>query len=206
MNFSDFSQYNTSNHFCTDNYYDSDNDTDIQDSDCSVACTIIDDSCQNGRKLRSKYTYDNNVKSYLCNICDYYCKKQSTIAMHCSIKHGDQSVHKCSECKSSFPTKSLLQQHHRVHHSKELLSCLHPSCTKKFKLRSSLILHVMRNHFKKYHESLFLHDKDTFFKKQMVCNHCKKRFSDNAIYYHVGVCFPCSPFYRKKSKPVVKNR
>jgi hypothetical protein len=202
MNFSDFSQYNNSNIFYQDDSYDLQSENDSHDTQS----VISDDPVPNDRKLRSKYTYDCNVKSYLCKICDYYCKKQSTIAMHCSIKHGNQSLHECTECKSSFPTKSLLQQHHRVHHSKELLSCLHPSCTKRFKLRSSLVLHVMRNHFKKYHESLFLHDKDTFFKKQMVCNHCKKRFSNNAIYYHVGVCFPCSPFYRKKSKPVVKNR
>lgn len=201
MNFSDFSQYNTSKIFYQDDSYDSQSENDSHDSQ-----SIISDApCNNGLKLRSKYTYDYNVKNYLCNLCDYYCKKQSTIAMHCSIKHGNQSLHECTECKTSFPTKSLLQQHHRVHHSKELLSCLHPSCTKRFKLRSSLVLHVMRNHFKKYHESLFLHDKDTFFKKQIICNHCKKRFSNNAIYYHVGVCFPCSPFYRKKSKPVVKK-
>lgn len=204
MNFSDFSQYNNSNSFYQDDSYDLQSENDSHDSQSVISST--DGPCLKGRKLRTKYTYDKNVKNYLCNLCDYYCKKQSTIAMHCSIKHGNQSLHECTECKTSFPTKSLLQQHHRVHHSKELLSCLHPSCTKRFKLRSSLVLHVMRNHFKKYHESLFLHDKDTFFKKQMVCNHCKKRFSNNAIYYHVGVCFPCSPFYRKKSKPVVKNR
>mgnify|MGYP001077667357 CR=1 FL=1 len=204
MNFSDFSQYNTSNIFYQDDSYDLQSENDSHDSQSVISST--DGPCLKGRKLRSNYTYDKNVKNYLCNLCDYYCKNQSTIAMHCSIKHGDPSLHECTECKTSFPTKSLLQQHHRVHHSKELLSCLHPSCPKRFKLRSSLVLHVMRNHFKKYHESLFLHDKDTFFKKQMVCNHCKKRFSNNAIYYHVGVCFPCSPFYRKKSKPVVKNR
>ena len=159
-----------------------------------------------GQKYTVKYNMDYTY-TYCCNFCNYWTKKQSTMCMHYAIKHrstiektskcknnGSSSngdLYECSHCESSFPVKSKLQQHIKNHHTKSSqYVCPYETCAREFKQKGSLICHVVRYHMPK--NSLYYFDSDRFFKKQYVCISCKKRFTRNAIIYHVGKCSPLS--------------
>lgn len=162
-----------------------------------------------GQKYTVKYNMDYTY-TYCCNFCNYWTKKQSTMCMHYAIKHrsviektskcknnGSSSngdLYECSHCQCSFPVKSKLQQHIKNHHTKSSqYVCPYETCGREFKQKGSLICHVVRYHMPK--KSLYYFDSDRFFKKQYVCISCKKRFTRNAIIYHVGKCSPLS-FYQ----------
>lgn len=164
-----------------------------------------------GQKYTVKYNMDY-THTYCCNFCNYWTRKQSTMCMHYAIKHRTaiektskykEPSHKrkgelftsydCPYCKTetSFPVKSQLQQHIKNHHTKQnQFICPYEDCRREFKQKGSLICHVARNHMPQ--SSLYYYDNDTFFKKQYVCISCKKRFTRNAIAYHVGKCSPLS--------------
>jgi hypothetical protein len=129
---------------------------------------------------------------YFCNQCDYRACLQSTMSMHVAIKHAKQDLYLCSECPSKFPVKSKLQQHINNHHRDAYLSCPYEYCKCRFKSKSTQIFHYVRKHMDL--DRLFTKDKDTFYKKQMICRTCSERFYPASIYYHVGICSKLSPF------------
>lgn len=205
-----------SNNIC--GYCSSDNGNDDSDDDNDGDNNDGDDDYNNhhimeekgpitmGQKYTVKYNMDYTY-TYCCNFCNYWTKKQSTMCMHYAIKHrsviektskcknnGSSSngdLYECSHCQCSFPVKSKLQQHIKNHHTKSSqYVCPYETCRREFKQKGSLICHVVRYHMPK--KSLYYFDSDRFFKKQYVCISCKKRFTRNAIIYHVGKCSPLS--------------
>lgn len=192
-------------------YCSSDNGNDDSDDDNDGDNHIMEEKgpITMGQKYTVKYNMDYTY-TYCCNFCNYWTKKQSTMCMHYAIKHrsviektskyknnGSSSngdLYECSHCQCSFPVKSKLQQHIKNHHTKSSqYVCPYETCGREFKQKGSLICHVVRYHMPK--KSLYYFDSDRFFKKQYVCISCKKRFTRNAIIYHVGKCSPLS-FYQ----------
>ena len=64
-------------------------------------------------KLPKKNT---SRKDFMCEKCDYVCKKQTTMNKHVNTKHTDQI---CKICEEEFRTSMELIQHVAKEHHKE---------------------------------------------------------------------------------------
>ena len=209
MDFPDEFYYNNSYNYChpVDNDDSSTVDTVEEDNEM-----IMEESSSehNGPiTMEQKYSIQYNADythTYCCKFCQYWTKKQTTMCMHYAIKHRSTvekitktkspttTTYECPHCDEQFPVISKLQQHIKNRHQKESpYVCPYESCNGlSFKQKASLICHHVRNHMQR--QCLYYYDSDTFFKKQYVCISCNKRFTRNAVTYHVGKCAPTSMY------------
>ena len=209
MDFPDEFYYDNSYNYC---HSVNDDDSSTVDAVEETNDGIMEEfsSEQNGPiTMEQKYTIQYNAdytNTYCCKFCNYWTKKQTTMCMHYAIKHRSTvekkvqikspttTTYECPHCDEQFPVISKLQQHIKNRHQKENpYVCPYESCNGlSFKQKASLVCHHVRNHMQR--KCLYYYDSDTFFKKQYVCISCNKRFTRNAVIYHVGKCAPTSMY------------
>ncbi|CAH1788148.1 unnamed protein product, partial [Owenia fusiformis] len=81
--------------------------------------------------------------SFNCEKCDFKTTVKSIFEGHLACHEGNG--HECEVCKKQFPVRHMLKQHERTHlGDKGAHVCDH--CGQKYKIRSSLLVHVKRAH------------------------------------------------------------
>ena len=151
-------------------------------------------------------------KLYLCSLCHYATRKQSTFSMHMIMKHKPEKPHVCTECGQTFSVRTQLQQHMKNHHNDSVIPCLEPYCTCTFKTDAGHYTHYVRNHMNikdlicpiDMEEANIKNER----KRLMRCLYCGKVGLQSAMYYHLSVCHPSSPFVTEKSTEIreIKRR
>lgn len=209
MDFPDEFYYNNSYNYCHPVNEDDSSTVDTVEEDNEMIMEGFSSEQKGPLTMEQKYTIQYNADythTYCCKFCQYWTKKQTTMCMHYAIKHRSTvekitktkspttTTYECPHCDEQFPVISKLQQHIKNRHQKENpYVCPYESCNGlSFKQKASLVCHHVRNHMSR--NCLYYYDSDTFFKKQYVCISCNKRFTRNAVTYHVGKCAPTSMY------------
>lgn len=164
-----------------------------------------------------QHSFDKNlVGKYMCPYeCQYCTVNESTMSMHISRKHGEESgrqmnFFECSKCDDSFDTGTALTHHFKAAHTLATIPCKDPSCKLMFKMEQSLCTHYVKKHM---NEQVLL--RYTASDGSMAeCRHCKKEMKTTSLTYHLAKCVPESPFSKEfqkeagilESKVVIKKR
>ena len=130
--------------------------------------------------------------------CRYSCKQSSHLNEHIS-HHLNKRQFVCNECNKQFNHNSHLIQHKRSGHSNDRpFVCNGINCNKRFKIKSNLMLHLLRHpsvksfgcnkcdkRFK-YKSTLILHKSCHSNERQFKCDfkNCKKKFNYKSNLYH----------------------
>ena len=127
-----------------------------------------------------------------CPYCEYQTEKASTLSMHISMKHKSKRAHQCYFCHKRFSQATQLQHHIINHHSKPQIHCKEPSCNAVFKNETSHKIHYVRRHMKHLH----LFERSSM-PGMRHCLSCGTFTAPSAMYYHVAICSPQSPFCKQ---------
>lgn len=125
----------------------------------------------------------------MCPYCDYTTKKCSTMSMHISRIHAEESErelspHKCQYCNKGFQATTNLQHHIKNHHEINYHSCPIDGCSySSAKNTTTLANHISAKHLR------FCYEDD-------LCLSCNKNIG-SSIKYHVAHCSKLSPMYKK---------
>lgn len=160
--------------------------------------TGLQNSVQNTRFLSTMVT-----KMYKCTHCEYTTSKQSTFSMHMIMKHKAEKPHVCTDCGQRFSVRTQLQHHMKNHHNNSVIHCIEPTCTFFFKTDAGHHAHYVRHHMNvkellcpiDMEEASITNER----KRLMKCRHCTKVGLQSAMYYHLSVCHPSSPFVTEES-------
>jgi len=126
----------------------------------------------------------------LCPYCDYKTKKCSTLSMHISRIHAEESErelspHKCQYCNKGFQATTNLQHHIKNHHEINYHSCPIDGCSySSAKNTTTLANHISAKHLR------FCYEDD-------MCLSCNKNIG-SSIKYHVAFCSKMSPMYKRE--------
>ncbi|KAG7313622.1 hypothetical protein JYU34_000781 [Plutella xylostella] len=119
-------------------------------------------------QLKYKRHTEAHFILYKCKLCSYETRRPELMSNHNVAEHPDQeATHKCSRCKTLFPTQPLLKSHRK---SCSLYKC--EQCNKTFKFNPSYYEHL------KTHQSVG--------KPMAYCQVCDTHFkSDKWFKQHV---------------------
>lgn len=164
-----------------------------------------------------QHSFDkNSVGKYMCPYeCQYCTLNESTMSMHISRKHGEESGRQtnffsCTSCDNKFNTGTALAHHIKAHHEPASIPCKDPCCKLIFKMEQSLCTHYVRKHMNE--RSLIRYTANDG--STAECLHCKKEMKTSSITYHLAKCVPDSPFSKEfqeeagtfKPKVVIKKQ
>ena len=66
-------------------------------------------------EIYSMMQYDQEMKMWLCNSCDYLNARKEVLFKHIDSKHYDVR-YKCEFCSKLCPTQHSLSEHNRAYH------------------------------------------------------------------------------------------
>lgn len=118
--------------------------------------------------------------------------------MHKAMKHPTKQKHVCSHCPASFSVSTQLLHHITNRHKEKSVECPHVTCKYMSKTSTSVKNHYVRTHMNP--KLLFKQFDDT----SSECLTCESLFKTSAIFYHVSICSPVSPFHRDKDEVRVR--
>ncbi|CAH1181898.1 unnamed protein product [Phyllotreta striolata] len=102
-------------------------------------------------------------KTHLCSKCGKKFSTKSLLNQHQKL-HSDIKPHQCNVCNKSFSLKNSLIKHHHIHGGEKLHACV--VCNKRFSQKGHLTYH-MRTHSGE---------------KPYSCTYCQKAFSHSGSY------------------------
>ncbi|KAI5712078.1 hypothetical protein M8J75_005610 [Diaphorina citri] len=104
--------------------------------------------CQ--RTFRRKATMESHLmlhtgaKPYACTECDQKFNRNSKLKIHYNVAHCTGEMYECCHCARSFPCKSYLIPHLRVHTGEKPYAC--NLCTVRYLRSYELVLHLKKCH------------------------------------------------------------
>ncbi|KAF2353637.1 Zinc finger C2H2-type [Trinorchestia longiramus] len=94
------------------------------------------------------YRNRNRLKTYICSLCSFTCRKQVDLINHVSI-HPDEKPFHCNQCDYKGAKYHHLRNHVLTHSERSLLPC--PQCEYKSYQRGALRVHMRRHSTEKRH-------------------------------------------------------
>ncbi len=119
-----------------------------QNSDGTRKCGQCDKSFKSkGGLVLHMAKEHGSERQFQCSSCDYKATIPSLLRKHVQRKHSNTEItkeHLCQECGKTFADKDYLQNHIRLKHNKERLTCF--SCGLLLSSAMSLIDHLIEVH------------------------------------------------------------
>ena len=103
-----------------------------------IGCRMCDTVCNSNKELSCHHQQTHNI--LYCEVCSKAFNNPSSLAKY-QYSHKELRF-KCADCDQEFAFESNLKTHCISHRTLATHFCVHPNCSKHFKNKGDLTIHV----------------------------------------------------------------